>query len=182
MKEKLLKLANLLLFAFAVLLLGTVQTSLWFQVFGYFPSPAFWIPALVYVALSRSTLETVIFAYVTGFILSTMTAMPEGVLMIVCLSVAIATQLFKERIFWTASSYVMMTCGLAALLFHIMHWIVSYLVGDHPMTNPEVASWLIEALLTPLVAPGLFPIFRWFDSLTQREQTTEISAKASQIS
>ena len=159
MKEKLLRVANVLLFAFAVLLLATLQTSLWFQIFGYFPSPAFWIPALVYVALSRSTLETVIFAYVTGFVLSTMTAMPEGVLMIVCLSVAIATQLFKERIYWTASSYIMMTCGLASLLFHVMAWVVSYIVGDHPMTSPEVASWLIEALLTPLVAPSFISGF-----------------------
>ena len=175
MKENLLKVANVLVLATAVLFLGTIQTSLWFQFFGYFPSPAFWIPVLVYVALTRSTLETVIFAYVTGFVLSTMTAMPEGTLMIVCLGVAIATQLLKERIYWTAASYIMMTCGLASLLFHVLAWILSFIIGDHPMTRPEIASWMIEALLTPLMAPSLFPVFRWIDDLTQREQVADVA-------
>ena len=177
MKEKLLRVANVSLFAFAVMVLGTVQTSLWFQIFGYFPGPAFWIPCLVYVALFRSTLETVIFAYISGFILSTMTAMPEGILMIVCVTVAVSTQIFKQRIFWSASSYIMMTCGLAALLFHITHWCLSFLLGNQPMTGPEVSDWLIEALLTPLVAPVMFPVFRWFDQITQRDQSAEISAQ-----
>jgi cell shape-determining protein MreD len=177
MKEKLLRLANVSLFAFAILVLGTLQTSLWFQIFGYFPGPAFWLPCLIYIALFRSTLETVIFAYITGFILSTMTAMPEGVLMIVCVSVAVSAQLLKQRIYWSATSYVMMTCGLAALLFHLVHWCISYLVGSQPITSPEISDWLIEALLTPLVAPALFPMFRWFDRITQRDQSSEISAQ-----
>jgi cell shape-determining protein MreD len=177
MKERLLFASNIGLFALAVLVLGTLQTSLWFQIFGYFPSPALWLPVLIYVSLHRSTLEAVIFAYLTAFILSTMTAMPEGVLMVVCLALAVSIQLFKERIYWSTAGYFMMTAGLASLMFHVFHWSLSYLLGDQPLSSPQVMDWLIEALLTPLVAPLFPPIFRWFDQITGRETAPEASAQ-----
>jgi len=179
MKEKILLIANVLLFTLATLVLASLQTSLWFQIFGYFPGPALWIPCLIYVALFRSTLEAVIFAYLAGFALSTMTAMPEGILMVVCLALVLTAQLFKQRIYWPGASYLMMTCGLAALMFHVYHWAATFVLGDHPLTSPNVMDWLIEALLTPLAAPPLFPLFKWFDKITERDSSTDISAQVS---
>lgn len=179
MKEKIQLAANLSLFALATLFFGTIQTSLWFQIFGYFPAPALWIPALVFVALFRSTLESVVFSYLCAFVLSTLTVMPEGMLMFVCLALSLSLQVFKQRIYWSGSSYFMMTCGLAALFFHLFHWGATFLIGDNPLTSPQISDWLIEALLTPLLAPMAFPVFRWFDRLTNREQSTEVSAQVS---
>lgn len=179
MKERLLLAGNVALFLVATLLLGTLQTSLWFQVFGYFPGPALWIPCLVYVALYRSTLETVIYAYLTAFVLATLTAMPEGTLMVTCLALALTAQLFKQRIFWTSASYAMMICGLSALTFQIYHWGATFVIGNEPLTSPAVIDWLIEALLTPLVAPVLFPVFRWFDRLTGRDPEADVTARVS---
>jgi hypothetical protein len=176
MKERMKLVGNVLLFLFATLLLATIQTSLWFQIFGYFPSPALWIPVLIYVALNRSTLEAIIYAYLTAFVLASMTAMPEGVLMISCLGVALTAQVFKKRIYWVSASYIMMVSGLGALLFQIYHWGATYVFGE-PISSPAIIDWIIEALLTPLAAPVLFPVFRWFDRVTDREPTAEIAAR-----
>ena len=176
MKEKLKLAANVLLFLFATLMLATIQTSLWFQIFGYFPSPAFWIPVLIYIALNRSTLEAIIYSYLTAFVLASMTAMPEGVLMVSCLGVALTTQVFKKRIYWNSASYIMMVAGLGALLFQIYHWAAAFVFGD-PLSSPAILEWIIEALLTPLAAPVLFPVFRWFDRVTDREPTPETTVR-----
>lgn len=174
MKEKLLLLSNLCLFTFTALFLATAQTSLWYQVFGYFPGPALWIPCLVYIALQRSTVETLVFSYLVGFVLSTLTTMNEGVLITVCMALSLSTQVFKQRIFWPGSSYFMMTCGFAALVFHIYHWLAALIFEGYAITNPQISDWLIEALLTPLAAPLLDPLFHWFDKMTKREQPNEI--------
>lgn len=179
MKEKGLLVANVVMFLFAILLLGSLQTSLWLQIFGNFPGPALWIPCLIYIALFRSPLESIIFSYLAGIALSTMSAMPEGLMMILCLALVLSAQLFKQRIYWAGSSYIMMTCGLASLMFNLYHWIATFILGDTPMTSPQVMDWLIQALLTPLVAPPLFPVFQWIDRFTQREPPTEISAQIS---
>lgn len=176
MKENLKLAGNVLLFLLTTLVLATVQTSLWFQIFGYFPSPALWIPVLIYVALHRSTLETIIYSYLTAFVLASMTAMPEGLLMISCLGVALTAQVFKKRIYWVSASYIMMVSGLGALLFQLYHWIGAYVFGD-PLSSPAVIDWLIEALLTPLTAPVLFPVLQWFDRLTDREQSPDATAR-----
>jgi cell shape-determining protein MreD len=126
----------------------------------------------------RSTLETVLYSYLTGFVLAPLTVMPEGILMVSCLALALSAQLFKRRIFWTTSSYFMLVCGLGALMFHVFHLLSTFVIGDSPMSHPQVIDWIIEALLTPLAAPLLFPLFRWFDKITEREQTSEISAQA----
>jgi cell shape-determining protein MreD len=177
MKHKLLLATNLLLFALATLLLGTVQTSLWFEIFGYFPAPAFWMPCLVYVALFRSTIETVIYAYLVAFLLATLTAIPEGTLMVVCLAVALSVQVFKQRIYWSESTYFMLICGIASLLFNVYHMASTFFIGNAALTSPQISDWLIQALLTPLIAPGLMPIFRWIDRITQREQPPEVSTQ-----
>jgi cell shape-determining protein MreD len=105
-----------------------------------------------------------------------MTAMPEGILMVSCLGVALTAQVFKKRIYWNSASYVMMVSGLGALLFQIIHWGATHILGDG-LTSPAVIDWLIEALLTPLVAPVLFPVFRWFDRVTDREPAPEMTAR-----
>lgn len=179
MKERLILVANVALFLGATLLLGTLQTSLWFQIFGYFPGPALWIPCLVYIALYRSTLETIIYAYLTAFVLATLTAMPEGTLMVTCLALALTAQVFKQRIYWASASYAMLICGLSALMFQIYHWGATFVIGDQPLTSPAVIDWLIEALLTPLAAPILFPVFRWFDHLTGRDPEADVTARVS---
>ena len=96
--------------------------------------------------------------------------------MAVCLALALTAQVFKQRIYWTSASYFMMVCGLGALFFHFYHWGATFLIEDTPLTSPQISDWLIEALLTPLAAPLLFTLFQWFDHVTGRDPSTEISA------
>lgn len=99
--------------------------------------------------------------------------------MITCLALAISTQVFKQRIYWTGSSYIMLVCGLGALMFNFYYFVATQLISENPITRPQVIDWVIEALLTPLAAPILFPVFKWFDSITNRESSTEASAQVS---
>lgn len=179
MKERLNLISSFVLFIGSAMLLATIKTSLWYQIFGNFAGPALWVPCLIYIALYRSTLETVIFCYLCAFILSAQTVMPEGLLMITCLALAISTQVFKQRIYWTGSSYIMLVCGLGALMFNFYYFVATQLISENPITRPQVIDWVIEALLTPLAAPILFPVFKWFDSITNRESSTEASAQVS---
>lgn len=175
MKAKALLIANVFLFLAATLLLAAGQTSFWLQVFGYFPPPALWIPALVYIALFRSTLAVVIISHLMAIALATATSMPEGIMMTSCLAVALSVQIFKTRFYWTATTYFMLVSGLATLVFHIYQFIASWVISDHPLTSPALSSWIIQALLTPLFAPLLFPVFRWFDQITHRTEPPEIT-------
>jgi cell shape-determining protein MreD len=180
-KERLLLALHVILFAFVALFLATLQTSLWFQVMGSFPSPSFWIPVLVYIALNRSSMQAVVTIYLMCILLSTMTTMPEGILILVCILLGLSAQVFKQRIQWPGQSYFMIVCGSAALLFHVFYWVISLIIEEHPLTNPQVSDWLIEALLTPLIAPFLYRLFVWLDSWFEYDQLAPSGRRGSEV-
>lgn len=179
MKEKILLLCNIALFVVTALILAGVQTSLWLQIFGYFPPPALWMPVLVYLSLFRGTLTTILLSHLLALALASATAMPDGLMMISCLGVALSVQVFKTRIFWIQSTYFMMVCGFSTLLFHILHFVSSWIFSEFPVTSPALADWIIQSLLTPLFAPVFFPLFRWFDAVTDREEPPEVTGTLS---
>lgn len=174
MRERLWVAANIALLGVTALLLATIQTSLWFQILGWFPAPAFWIPVLAYIGLYRAPVEMIVGVFFLSVILSTMTVMPDSLLFMTCLLLAATVRIVKQRFYWAGSSYFMMMSGIAAILWHFLHWAGSF-AGPNPLSNPEVSDWLIQALLTPLAAPPLYELFRWFDRLTDRGQPAEAS-------
>lgn len=178
MKGKLLLAANGLLFCFAALILGTLQASLWYQVFGYFPAPALWICVVAFVGLYRPLPEAAAVIYASSFIISPMTVMPMGLIMIAAMAVGLTVKFVKQRIYWPGSGYFMIVCGASALLFHIFHLIGSLIFEAHGLSSPEIGDWLIEALLTPLAAPALYAIFWRLDRLTGREHPMEAGVAA----
>lgn len=177
MRERMLLATNVALFGMSALLLGTIQSSLWFQILGWFPAPAFWVPVLVFVSLYRAPVEMVIVLFVISTILSSMTVMPDGLLFSTCLVLGGAVRLVKQRFYWAGSSYFMMMSGITAIAWNVTHWVGSLLVSATPLTDPEITNWLIQSLLTPLIAPPLYELFRWFDRWTDREQPAEASVE-----
>jgi hypothetical protein len=146
------------------------------QVFGYFPAPALWISIPVFLGLYRTLPEIAIVAYASSAIVSTMTVMPMGIIMMAAMGVALTAKFFKHRIYWPGSGYFMIVSGAGALLFHIFHLIASLFFEDRALTSPEIGDWLIEALLTALAAPALYATYWGFDRLTGREVPMEAGA------
>lgn len=176
MKERLLRAANIFLMILSVVLLGTIQSSFWFQVFGYIPAPALWIPGLIFIAIFRTSLEAMIVTAVFGFALSTMTAMSDGLLLSAMYMVTIGSRLFRKRIFWSSNSYTMILCGFSAFFFHVFYWIISLLFEATKLTSPQMIDWIAESLLTSLFAPTLFALFHWIDRITGQEETTRATS------
>lgn len=176
MRERLLLASNVGLLCFAALVLATIQSSLWFQIFAWFPSPVFWMPVLVYASLFRSFLQMSILIFALSLILTPMTVMPEGLLFCTLFTVGLSSRIVKRRFYWAGASYFMMMSGIAALFFNLYHWFGMIMTSEYGVPRPEISDWLIQALLTPLVAPILYEAFRWFDRLTEQEQPSEASA------
>ncbi len=176
MREKLLRLLNIGIFALVLLLLTSAQTSFWMQIFGHFPAPLLWLPIIAYVAINRSPLETIIVTQFFSLIMAPATVMPEGLLMICNLGVALSVQLFKTRIYWNSATYIMMVSGGSVLLFHLFHLVGSFLVrmpNYQPLTQPSVSDWIVQAMLTPLAAPPIMWLLHFIDRLTGREIAVE---------
>ena len=168
-KERFLIYSNIFCFLVMALVAATLQTSLWFQIAGYFPAPALWIPVLVYVSMHRNAIEMLITLIFIAAVLATMTTMSDGVLLSTCLVLGVSVRIFKERIYWSSYTYSMLICGLSSFFFHLLKWLAAMALEEKQYFAPHILDWLIEAMLTALVAPVLFRFFLWIDEVFSRE-------------
>lgn len=167
--------ANILLFLLVTVLLAAGQTSFWLQLFGSFPPPALWMPVLVYLALYRTAVKSVLLAYLIAIALTPTTTMPESLFMISCALTALGIQKLKNRIYWTTTTYFMMVAGLATAFFHLIYFTSTWVLNIYPITSPNIAGWIVQSFLTPLFAPLFVPIFRWIDLITQHTESAEVA-------
>jgi hypothetical protein len=169
LKERFLLYSNIFCFLLIALIAATLQTSLWFQIAGYFPAPALWIPVLVYVSMHRNAVEMLVTLIFIAAVLSSMTTMSDGVLLGTCLFLGVAARIFKERIYWSSYTYSMLICGLSSFFFHFIKWLAAMALEEKQFFMPHVLDWLIEAMLTALAAPLMFRFLLWIDELFSRE-------------
>lgn len=173
MRDWLPPLTNSTLFLLVILLLSSLQVTLWFQSFGHFPPAHFWLPALVYWSLYRSVSMGLLMVYLCSLAISSLTALPIGFLITLNLCVLGFCQAIKTRIYWRGSTYFMMICALSATLFPIFHLILSWSLEDTPITQFDFFDWLMRPLWTALVALPLYSLFAWLDKVTLRDGGTE---------
>ena len=169
MKERLFLYTNIFCFVLFALVAASLQTSLWFQIAGYFPAPALWIPVLVYVSMHRNAVEMFITIILIAAVLATMTTVSDGVMLCSCLVLGVSARIFKERIYWSNYTYSMLICGLSGFFFHLFKWIAAMVLEEKQFFAPHFLDWIIEAMLTALIAPIFFRAFIWIDEVFGRE-------------
>ncbi len=163
-------LVNFFIFAVIHLLLITLQTSFWLQVFGDFPAPQFWVPGFVYWAVYRKSFEAIAMVYLTVFMAGGLTALPYSLLLLILILVYVGLYYLKDRIYWSGSTFYMLACGFAAICFPVMHVIISWITEPNPIHDPELFHWIISVLMTMLLSLPLYRFFGFIDRFIPRAE------------
>jgi hypothetical protein len=160
--------ANLSVFAILQLLLISLQTSLWMQIFGDFPPPQFWLPIFVYWAVYRRSYESILMIYLSMLMVGSMTALPYGILLLILVVLYIGLYYLRDRIYWSGSTFYMLACGFSTLVFPIAHLVISWILESNPIHDPELFHWIISILMTMLLSLPLYRILSFVDRLIPR--------------
>ncbi len=176
MREVNRRILNIAFYALFTLILVSFQTSLWPQWLGPIPPPYFWIPTIVYLALYQPPLKAVVTIYVTSLVISSMSSMSAGLLMLNHLLIFTILLALKSRVFWPGTSYFMLATAIASFAFSPFLFLLSIMIEANPMPYPRVLPWLTAVLLTPILSPFLYNIFIWTDRTTKIDQAKELGA------
>ena len=169
-----LKLANILLLFVLVLFLTLVQTSIWYQMFYPVPPASFWLPVVVYLSLYRRLSSGILTIYLLGILLNAMTSMPLYLMLLSLLSVFLVTRAVRVRFHWNGATYIMLSCAVAVMTFHISVWLLSLIFETNNLSQPNYTSWFMQLVLTPLITPFLFTICSMIDQFTQYEALDDV--------
>lgn len=154
-------------------LFGAFQTSLWFLVFGRFPSPMLWLIVLVYIAMTRPLWEATLMTYLLTLVNVSFTAFPFEAMLVYSLLLMLCLILIRERVFWGGPTFFMLMVGAASLSAPILFWAASRWFDRNPLFIPQIFDWLLGALLTLLASLPVYRLYQWFDRIALMDAGSE---------
>ena len=158
-----------------VLLIGLtgIQTSLWFQILGMFPTPQIWIVALTYLIIHRPFWLSVSMGYLFAVILTGFTAWPFEFLLASSMLIVGSSQLLKDRIFGSGPNYFIALCGWNVFLFHLCYTLLGLIKEDITFTRVSLFDFILSPLLSVLLAYPVYFIFKFLDRLFREEEEVQ---------
>lgn len=143
-----------LIFVFLAFLTINLQTTVWYEMFGYFPSPNLWLPLMIYLLMYRPFPRNLLWVLFFFFILCTATtAMPFHLLL--SLTSLTALVLFTQKRFslLTMSDFILLTTS-SLICFPLIYYFFSLF---HSSATPlNIFDHLSTFFITlPLIPPFL---------------------------
>ncbi len=162
MNLKKINLYNFLITLGLVLLLTSIQTTLWYQWFGRTPPPPFWLIVSIYLLIFRQPFVSLFMIYILGLAVSVFSAIPLGMLLPTLLIMAVIVQYVKSRFFWPGLRYFLISIFLSTLLFNGILILLSLVLQKNP-TPIYFFRRLIEVLLATITAVPMYHFLKWLD-------------------
>jgi hypothetical protein len=158
----------------SAIVLSALQTSLWFQLFGRFPAPMFWLITLVYFGVTRPLWEATLGIYLLVIVCAPFTVFPFAAFLVYALMLMLILILIRERVFWGGSTYFMLMVGVACVSAPILFWICSRWFDKNPLFLPAIFDWLIASGLTALFSLPLYRLYQWIDKIASQDAGADV--------
>jgi hypothetical protein len=177
LRELTLLISNYTVFVLITSALASLQSSLWLQVFGYFPAPYFWLAVLNYWVMFRSPLRAIIMTYLVAYVLIAMTGMPLNMIFAVLVTNFFIMYFLKDRVLWSGPTHFMLACGASAALLPINILIFSLVLETNSVADFYFFDWIMRSLLTALFSLPFYHLFSLIDKFTQQEAPKDTSSE-----
>lgn len=177
MKEASLRFFHIFSYVLITIFLFSVQTSLWFLIFGQFPPPLFWLYPILFVVLYQKYPQSIFIAYLLAFVASAQTSMPTGIMVTVIMILSFVVRYFKNRIYWEGSSYFALVSVCASAIYPLIYWLISLLRELNPLPYPQFWPALWQVILAPLFAPIFYILFMRLDRACHDPRLAEKSTE-----
>lgn len=167
---------NYLSFLIFGVVVVSLQTSLWLQIFGFMPPPYLWIPILCYWSITRDWIRGALMAYFLSLVLQPYTSLSLEMIFFSVISLYFIMYLLRDRLLWRGHVYFSFSCFVATLLHPLLVFGFSYIVDVQPIREFHFFGWILSSLLTALVAFPSYTVLLWLDRLTFGQSTESAEA------
>lgn len=164
---------NILCMMGFLILMGLIQSVVWFQIFHPVPQPNLWLPVVVYFSLYRTFNLGITSIYLAALIIATGTSQPLHFILLSLVILYFTIQLFRLKFFWSGAGYFLMVSCFAVIMLHLINFILSLNLETNFLRSPRIAAWISELIMTPLFAPIIFALLRKMDAMTHFQTPNE---------
>lgn len=168
---------NYICFLFVVTFLISLQTSLWLQLFGFFPAPYLWVPTLCYWAITRDWVRGSIMAYLLSLVLFTFTGLALDIIFTSVITLYVILYMLRNRVLWRGHTYFSLACFVATLAHPLLVFIFSNFLETQPVRQFLFFDWILSPLLTALAALPLYNILIAIDRISFGKTSENVEAE-----
>jgi hypothetical protein len=170
--------ANFLSFMLLLMVSAGLQSSLlhWFfhWMLGWRLTINFALVILVYISLYRNAPEALLFVALGCYVTGLMSVMLASINVFTGVVVFFLVRALRTRVYSSSPVYFTWTALGAIFAFHLIAWITSEAFEAHT-PSPHPLDWILEVLMTALVARVVFATCIWLDIKTKRSTAPELT-------
>ena len=151
--------AQMLIFIF----LSSIE-SIFFSPRNSFIEVDLWIVSLIFICLHRTLSVSFIFCFLSSLFFAAFSGIPTHAALLSFLSVFTILHIIKNRSFTAGASYFSICAFVSIVTFYFSYFVISWVLGEHPITNPSVIKWLTSAFMSSALFVIIRPLLIYMDS------------------
>lgn len=157
-----------------IVILATLESSLWSKLLSPIPSPQLWLSVVVFVFLYSSSLESLLVVYLPSLFIYILTIQPLGYVLLAQTLLFFVIIGIKNRIFVPGPFYFSVIYSASVFIFHVLLFVFGWVFETKPTTVTQVLGWLTQSVMAFLLSPLLFNIIRKY---TPVDETLDTNGK-----
>lgn len=143
-----------------IVLLATLETSLWPRVLSPIPNPQIWLAVVVYVFLYGTALESLLIVYIPSFFLYLLTLQPLGYVLLAQTLIFLLVLAVKTRVFVPGQFYFSVIYASSVLVFQILIYAFSWIFEAKVLSISQAFSWIIQSIIAFLISPLIYRLIK----------------------
>lgn len=143
-----------------VVLLATLETSLWPRVLSPIPNPQIWLSVVVFVFLYRSPTESMMIVYLPCLFVYLLTMQPLGYLLLAQTLLFFMVLSVRTRVFVPGQFYYSVMYASSVLVFHILMFLFAWIFETRPTSLSQILAWFIQSIIAFVISPLLYNLIK----------------------
>ncbi len=147
----------------------SLQTTLWYQLFGSIPGPLLWLLIICYINIYKKPTEGILLNYFLVIQIYFFGWLPIGFLWFLILILFGITMFIKKRIFWGGPRYFLYASTLSVVGYQILYLLCSYFFESISVRELDLFERIFQIILTPLFSVPVYNFMklleRWTDQV-----------------
>lgn len=143
-----------------VVLIATLESSLWPRVLAPIPNPQIWLSVVVFVFLYRTPPESLLIVYLPSLFIYLLTMQPLGYILLAQTLLFFLILAVKNRVFVPGQFYFSVIYASAVLTFHILISLFGWVFETKATSLSQIFGWISQSIIAFLISPLIYSIIK----------------------
>lgn len=143
-----------------VVIIATLEASLWPRIFSPIPNPQIWLAVVIFVFLYRTPVESLLIVYIPGFFIYLLTMQPLGYLLLAQTLIFFMVLAVKTRVFVPGQFYFSVMYAASVLMFHILIFTFGWVFDTKATSLSQILAWFIQSIIAFVISPFIYSLIK----------------------